>query len=152
MPQFNADTFNTQNTAELRARLKNSVAFGDVKILRATYTATGTEVAADTIAICKLPVGAVVVPHDCRYAYAAMGGTGTALASLGDAGSANRYSSTSVAVTSAGTVAVTPTNAIALTPYEIEAGNETILATLALTSGTITAGQKITFWIAYIIP
>jgi hypothetical protein len=152
MPQFNADTFNTQNTAELRARLKSSVAFGDVKILRATYTATGTEVAADTFAICKLPVGAVVVPHDCRYAFAAMGGTGTALASLGDTGSASRYSSTSVAVTSAGTSAVTPTNAIALTPYEIEAGNETILVTLALSSGTMTAGQKITFWIAYIMP
>lgn len=152
MPQFNADTFNTQNTAELRARLKNSVAFGDVKVLRATYTATGTEVASDTIAICKLPVGAVVVPHDCRYAYQAMGGTGTAIGTLGDAGVSNRYSSTGVVVTSAGTTAVTPTNAIALTPYEIEAGNETILATLSISSGSMTAGQKITFWIAYIMP
>lgn len=152
MPQFNADTFNTQNTAELRARLKNSVAFGDIKVLRASYTATGAEVSGDTIAICRLPVGAVVVPHDCRYAYQAMGGTNTSIGTLGDAGVSNRYSSTGVLVTSAGTAAVTPTNAIALTPYEVEAGNETLIATLSLTAGNLTAGQKITFWIAYIMP
>lgn len=152
MPQFNADTFNIQNNAELRLRAKSAVVLGDVKVLRASYTATGAEVSADTIAICKLPVGAVVVPHDCRYAYAAMGGTGTAIASLGDAGSASRYSSTAVTVTSAGTAAVTPTNAIALTPYEIEAGNETLIATLSLTSGNLTAGQRLTFWISYIMP
>jgi hypothetical protein len=71
---------------------------------------------------------------------------------LGDATTANRYSSTSVAITSAGTAAVTPTAAIALTPYEIEAGNETIFATLALSSGAMTAGQKISFLLAYIMP
>jgi hypothetical protein len=152
MPTFNTDNFTIQESAQLRSRIKSSVINGDVKIFRAQYTATGTEVAADLIAIGKLPVGAVLLPHDCRYSYQAMGGTGTALSQLGDATTANRYSSTSVAITSAGTTAVTPTAAIALTPYEIEAGNETIFATLALSSGTMTAGQKISFLLAYIMP
>jgi hypothetical protein len=102
--------------------------------------------------VITLPVGAVVLPENCRYAYEASGGTGTAISTLGDAGDDDRYSATSVTITSAGTTAVTPVTDRVLTRYEVTASTNTVIAKLGLSSGSVTAGKKIKFVIGYRLP
>lgn len=120
--------------------------------LTATYITTGTEVATDVIDIGEIPAGAQLVPTLSRVISEGIGGTGAAISKLGDAAVDDRYSSTSIALTSAGIVAVTPTNAAALIPYTITPETARIKATLALSSGSITAGKKVRFELIYKLP
>ncbi len=123
-----------------------------VRYATAIYTATAAELTGDIISILDLPIGSVVLPDLCKVMTDGVGGTG-AITTLGDAGSINRYSATSIAVASSGINAVTGTNAIAVAnpPYRVVAGNETLKATLTL-STALTAGKLIVFRIAYILP
>lgn len=124
-----------------------------VRYATVIYTVTGTETTADLIALLSLPIGSVVFPDLCRVSSDGIGGTG-AITQIGDAGSAARYSATSIAVaTAVSEVPVTTTNAIAVAnpPYQVVAGNETLLATLTFATA-ITAGKLIVFRIAYILP
>jgi len=112
-----------------------------------TYTVTGSETTADTINFGRLPEGAVVIPGLCRISSDGIGGTG-AITKIGDGGVDNRYSSTSVAVASAGSTAFTPTNGQVVTPVGVPDGYETITGVLTFSSA-ITTGKKITLNMVY---
>ena len=82
----------------------------------------------------------------------ALGGTGTAIASLGDLGTAARYSSTSIALTSAAITQATlvPAGFFGL-PYKVTAATQVLTATLALTSGSVTAAKTLAFLVEFIV-
>jgi hypothetical protein len=152
MATFNTAEYTKQADGLLSNRVDGQIASGDTRIAEAVYTTAGTEAAADLVNVITLPVGAVVLPENCRYAYEASGGTGTAISTLGDAGDDDRYSATSVTITSAGTTAVTPVTDRVLTRYEVTASTNTVIAKLGLSSGSVTAGKKIKFVIGYRLP
>lgn len=153
MAILNSDISVRQNSGLLKDRVVNNQNInGDLRFLTATYTTTGAELANDVINIAAIPVGARVVADFCRVSTDGVGGTGAAIAKLGDAASDNRYSATSIAIVSAGTTLVTPVAAFAVAPTPVTAGNEVIKATVALSSGSFTAGKKITFRLAYLLP
>lgn len=131
-------------------RLPGTETSSPLRWMRARYTSTGAEAAADVLYICKLPIGARVVPHLIRVSCEAMGGTGTTLATIGDLVDADRYSATAVTLTSAANLAVTPTAAIGLDPHTIIEGTDIITATLGLSSGSVTADKDIEFLIPYL--
>ena len=120
---------------------------GKLRLARIPYALTGSEASSDTLSLVKLRIGDVVVPQLCSL-YCEDPGT-TLTLTVGDAGSANRYSTTITA--SAGgffPFSSTP-GAAALTEYAIASGNEDIVATLASVSSP-TAAAKLFFVIAYV--
>ena len=132
---------------------------GDLKFAFPVYTTTGLEAAADIIDIIQLPVGSMFIPSLSRVSSEACGGTGFAINTIGDgvAGtnatvSANRYSATAIALVSALASAITEAAANAAIPYATTAADNTLKAVLGLTSGTVTAGKKVQFVIAYRLP
>jgi hypothetical protein len=152
MATFNTAEYTKQADGLLSNRVAGQIASGDIRIAEAVYTTAGTEAASDLVNVITLPIGAVVLPENCRYAYEASGGTGTAISTLGDAGDDDRYSATSVTITSAGTTAVTAVTDRVLTRYAVTASTNTVIAKLGLSSGSVTAGKKIKFVIAYRLP
>jgi hypothetical protein len=117
---------------------------GEHMQFQGTYTILGTEAAADILPIVKLPIGAQLT--SLLVSTDAIGGTTVTFTGIGDAGSAQRYSSTAIPLTAAQSeTAMTKTNAICVTPFTIDTdANATILAVFG---GTLpaTAGKKITF-------
>ncbi|GAT33292.1 hypothetical protein TSACC_21705 [Terrimicrobium sacchariphilum] len=125
----------------------------EIRIAEAVYTTTAGWSDGDIINVVTLPIGAIVLPERSWVATEATGGTGTAISKIGDASDDDRYSSTSITLTSAATIAVTAassTGTIVRTP--VTSATNTIKATCALSSSTVTAGKKIRFSIAYILP
>lgn len=137
---------------KVQERLAGNVAGASVLYFEATYEATGEEEAGNTIAVCELPVGAIVLPELTRIANeASMGGGTLAVTKLGDAVDDDRYSATSFSIHSsnAAQTLITPNIAdgiISRTP--LTAATKRIIATF--TTGTApTQGKKIKFIIAY---
>jgi hypothetical protein len=113
--------------------------------------ALGAESTNDTINLCRLPLGAKVLP---TFSKIECEDPGTALTlDIGDAGDADRYLD-GAALTTAHT-AVFPslpsTTAVAAqtVPYAIAAGNEVVKATVVLATA-LTSAAKITFYIAWV--
>ena len=153
MPSFNSDIQANAVSGALASRNNNSaLTSGQKRHVSALITTTAAWAANDLVHIATLPIGSVLIPEECRVSMEACGGTGTAFATLGDDGDDDRYSATSISLTSAATTAVTPTAANALAPYAIAAGNEVIKAKVALSSGTVTAGKLIRVRLTYIAP
>jgi len=126
---------------------------GENRYIEAVYTTTGAEAASDIIDVTDIPIGAVVIPELSRVACEASGGTGTAISKIGDASDDDRYSATSIALTSAATTAVTPAVATSVTlRTPVTSTTKRIKATVALSSGSVTAGKKVVFTIAYRLP
>lgn len=70
MPNFTTDTYTNQigaagTSPALSYPLARTVG-GKLRYILVPYTCDGAEAAADTIQICKLKAGAVVVPNLCR--------------------------------------------------------------------------------------
>lgn len=152
MATFNTAEYTKQADGRLSNRVEGNLTSGDIRLAETVYTTAGTEAANDLVNVITLPIGAVVLPELCRYAYEASGGTGTAIATLGDAGDDDRYSATSVTITSAGYTAVTPVADRVLTRYAVTSATNTVIAKLGLSSGSVTAGKKVKFVIAYRLP
>ena len=138
------DTYQKQASTNPGARPSGQVVSGTVVEFFGTYTVTGAEVTGDTVPLIKLPIGAILRPSSVRISTDAIGGTTAVFTQIGDAGSAGRYSGTSIPLTAAQTeTAVTPTNAIAVTPFAVDtAANQTVVATMTH-AGAPTAGKKI---------
>jgi hypothetical protein len=151
MPTFTTDIAAAQQDYRgLQKRPDAAKVTGKYGILESVYTSTGAEAAGDIIDIGAIPEGAVVIPEESAITCEAMGGTGTAVATVGDSADADRYSATAVALTSAARTALTPalaTSIITRTPVTAETA--TIKAVLALTSGAVTAAKKIVFTIKF---
>jgi len=140
------DTYQKQAASQGNpaARPNGQLTSGETVQFFGTYTCTGAEVTADVVPLFKLPIGAILYPGTMRISTDAVGGTSVVFTQIGDAGSAGRYSGTSIPLTAAQTeTAVTPTNAIAVTPFAVDTeANRTVLATMTH-SGAPTAGKKI---------
>lgn len=146
MANFNSDIATQQASGRGDTRINGSLLTGQRRIFRATYTTAGTEAADDTITLGKLPYGAKVIGG--RYWYEALGGTGTAIAKLGTSTTTDLLSATSVTISSAGTTAVTPKAGLAPDAFD---GATDVIATLALSSGSVTAGKKVIVDIEYFV-
>lgn len=151
----------TQKTNEIKAvdsgvvrnLLQDNVASANVLFFEATYEFLGTEATSgDTIQICELPVGAIVLPEQCRVvSEASLGGSALALPKIGDALDDDRYSATSISLDSstAGNQTVTPNIAASVvTRWPITADTKRVIATFARTNAP-TAGKKVKFIIAF---
>lgn len=144
MPSFNTDIYAGQVSINVKDRVEGQRVTGDMRSFIATYTTTGAEVAADIINIVQLPVGAVLNADSLRVSTDGVGGTGCTFSKLGDAGDDDRYSATAVALTAAGTnLAVTGVNANAIAPFAVTKDTNVVQGTIALSSGSVTAGKKV---------
>lgn len=151
MANLNTDIYAGQ-IGNVGGRPEGQRVTGDVLFLQALYTTTGAEAAADVINIGLLPIGAIIIPHLSRVSCEALGGTGTAISKIGDAADDDRYSATSIAVTSAASTAVTPVAGGETSLYKVISETNVLKATVALSSGSVTAGKKLLFLIAYRMP
>lgn len=153
MATLKTDVQTAQTTGFAKDRVEGQKVTGEVRYVEAVYTTTGAEAAADVIEVVTLPVGAIVLPERSSIACEALGGTGTALSKLGDAGDDDRYSATGVVLTAAAHTAVTPalaTSVLVRTP--LTTTTNVLKATVALSSGSVTAGKKIVFLLAFRMP
>lgn len=153
MATLKTDIRTAQTTGNPKDRVEGQKVSGDIRYCEAVYTTTGAEAAGDIIEIVTLTAGAIILPEKCSVACEASGGTGTAISKIGDASDDDRYSATSIALTSAAIIAVTPALATSVTlRTPLTADTNTLKATVALTSGSVTAGKKVVFLIAYRMP
>lgn len=138
------DTFQKQASTNPASKPHGQLISGELMEISGTYTCTGAEVTADTVPLFKLPIGAILRADSLRISTDAIGGTTAVFSQIGDAGSAARYSATSIALTAAQTnTAVTGVNANAVTPFAVDsAANQTVVATMTH-AGAPTAGKKI---------
>lgn len=152
MATVKTDVATAQSSQSVRDRVDGNSVTGGIRFAEAVLT-VGTLAAADIIEIVTLPIGAIVLPERSWVATDGVGGTSAVISKIGDASDDDRYSATSIAITSGGITAVTAANTtsgIVRTP--VTSATNTIKATFGLGSGTVTAGQKIRFSIAYILP
>jgi hypothetical protein len=144
MAALSTDIYVGQSSVNVKDRVDGNKVTGDMKTFTAIYTATGLEAVGDVLSIVQLPVGAILNADSLRVTTDGVGGTTATLATIGDAGTAARYSATAVALTAAGTnLTVTGVNANALTPYPVTKDTNVIQATLGLAAGAFTAGKKV---------
>lgn len=111
------------------------------KYFSVASTTTTTITTADTLELCKLPVGARIVGG--LVLYGAMGGTATAL--IGVAGTTNKYL-TSTSVVSAGAASFANTNALNF--GDVLAAETTIILTPG--GSNYASGQYIKGYVEYI--
>lgn len=143
------------DNGRVQERLAENVASANVLFFEATYVCGAndtTEEASNTIGVCDLPVGAIVLPELCRIANeASMGGETLAVTKIGDAADDDRYSATSFSInaSTAGQALITPNIAAGIiTRTPVTAATKRIIATFT-TASAPTAGKKIKFIIAY---
>jgi hypothetical protein len=153
MATFNTKEAQAQADLLVRDRVQSTTSNGDVRFFEATYEFDGTEAATgDNIAVCEIPVGAVVLPEHSSVAFeASLGGSALAIPKIGDSADDDRYSATSISLNSstAGRVAVTPAVATGIIArHKVTEATKTILADFTRTNAP-TAGKKVKFIIAY---
>jgi preprotein translocase subunit Sec61beta len=136
----------------VRNRMTATAAAGSIRHFESVYTITGAEVTADVIVVAELPVGAVVIPELSIVAQeASLGGGTNAIGKIGDSTDDDRYSATSITLstTAAGVTAVTAAVATSVIPrFTITATTQEVLATFTFVT-IPTTGKKILFRIAY---
>lgn len=153
MALLKTDVASSQASPNAKDRIDGQKVTGQVLYAEALYRTTGAEAAGDIIDVVTLPLGAVVLPEKSHIACEALGGTGTAISKLGDGSDDDRYSATSVALTSAALTAVTAAAATSvLTRHAVTPATNVVKATVALTSGSVTADRKVVFVIAFRMP
>lgn len=146
------DSATLQDAALLADRVEGILQSGEIRYAEAVYTMLGTEAATgDSIDICDVPVGAVVIPELCSVTNeASMGGSDLALPTLGDAVDPDRYSATSVSVHSAnaGRTVFTAVPGIIISRWTVTDATKRIRAAFTRTNAP-TAAKKLKFVIAY---
>jgi len=151
MASLKTTEITTIDSAGVRKPWQENVASANILFFEATYVCGGEE-SSNTLGVCDLPVGAIVLPELCRIVNeASMGGGTLAVTKIGDAEDDDRYSATSFSInaSTAGQALITPNIAdgvIARTP--VTAATKRIIATFT-TGSAPTAGKKIKFIIAY---
>lgn len=126
------DLYRQETSTNPAALPDNTAITGEPVRFTAKYVPTGAEVTLDVLPIVRLPLGATLITESMRFSSTSVGGTTVAFSQIGDAGSAARYSATSIPLTANQTgTAITPTNAIMVTPFKIiTEANRDILATM----------------------
>lgn len=116
-----------------------------------SYTALGTEVTGETVALCEIPINAKVVASSGKIMATATVGTGVTVR-VGDTSDALRYAGT-IDISAGGPflfTATTGTDMVTPTAVTTEATRVVILKFVAITA--ITAGKIITVFIEYLTP
>jgi hypothetical protein len=153
MASFETVTGALQNDARTDAsKAPNAASFGGkLHVERHEYVLTDAEAANDTIDVCWLPVGAVVVPH--LSCVAASGDPGTTLTlDIGTSDDADRFANE--IVLSAGGAAILFSSAT----LPEESHNPTPLTTATkvictvATAASLADTRTLVFWLAYTLP
>lgn len=152
MAQFNTTEYAGQ-ISTLHSGLPNgNKVSGQLCEFFTTYTTTGTEAAADIIAIVKLPVGAIF--RFMEVATDGCGGTSVVLTSIGDLASAARYATGDLALTAASTnpLPMLMLGANAVSPFVVTSGDAQVLTGTLAGTLPMTAAKTITFRGVYLLP
>jgi hypothetical protein len=120
---------------------------GKLRIIAVPYTVDGAEASADTINICKLKVGAKVIPSLCRV----ISGTGFDVddMNVGISGNDNKYADDIDTLDTASDINFGVAGDNAYAPTAVAEGGETVIATL-VNVVTTTAAGTVLFLIAYL--
>lgn len=124
---------------------------GKPRIIVASYTALGTEVTGETVALCQIPLNAKVLPSKGNIQATATVGTGVTVR-VGDSSAANRYAGT-IDISAGGPFAFTATagtDVVTPTAVTTEATRDVLLTFVAISA--ITAGKVISVTIEYLTP
>lgn len=153
MPTLNSEYYDAQANELVRYRASSSVANGEVRVATLEYKfgwKTGvTEATGDILRLGRLDGGVMIYSNEIVVYSEGIGGTTITFTALGDQQTANRYTTTAVALTAAGYVNVTPVVATTIPDVVITSGvNDIIQGTLG---GTLpaTAGKRIWVRIKY---
>jgi hypothetical protein len=153
MASFETVTGALQNDARTDlSKAPNAASFGGkLHVERHEYVLTDAEAQADTIDICWLPTGAVVVPH--LSAVACSGDPGTTLTlDIGDSSNPDRFAD--AIVLSAGGAAILFSSATlpleSYDPTPLTTATK-IIATVDTVS-TLANTRTLVFWLAYTLP
>jgi hypothetical protein len=113
------------------------------RVIPVSYTALGTEITGETVALCRLPLNAKVIAAFGNIQATATVGTGVTVR-VGDSSAANRYAGT-IDISAGGPFLFTATAGVdTVTPLAIttEATRDVLLTFVAISA--ITAGKIIT--------
>jgi len=145
MAQVDADLYTEQNETFLRAAGNSKFPKQVSYKIPLTAPSDSAVVAADTVALFDLPIGAVVRPElSVLVSDAAAGLTGSSITvTLGDAADADRYMVSDI-LTAFQTGPLTDAGKPAglLAPYTVAEANKTLVLTLAAITGTWLAGES----------
>lgn len=144
-----ASAQNDTSNAKNRAAGKDLT--GNVVYAKGSYTTTSSDAAADVLYLTLLPKGAVVVPSLCRIDTEDLGtDISVTVGDLDATPDADRYS-TAVSLATAGAKDFV-SGVAGANPHALV--NEAWITATLVDAGTIsiTAGQDVTFWIAYRMP
>lgn len=155
MPTFNSALYTQQIGSAGQSLNVNLPQYrdgeGKPRVLVISYTALGTEVTADTVNLCILPVNAKVLASKGNIQATATVGTAVTVR-VGDSTAANRYAGT-IDISAGGPFLFTATAGVdTVTPTAIttEASRIVVLTFVAITA--ITAGKIITVNLEYLTP
>jgi uncharacterized membrane protein len=143
MPTLNSEYYANQIGGQVRYRAASNVACGEVRTTTLEYKFVGTEASGDILKLGRLDPGITVHADEIKVFSEGIGGTTVTFTALGDQQTANRYTTTAVALTAAGYVVVTPVPATTIPEVAITKDtNDVIQGTLG---GTLpaTAGKRI---------
>ena len=117
MPTLNSEYYANQVNELVRYRAASNIANGEVRVLTAEYkfgwnvvggVAQTPEASGDIVKLARLDPGITIFSNEIVVFSEGIGGTTVTFTALGDQQTANRYTTTAVALTAAGWVNVTP--------------------------------------------
>jgi hypothetical protein len=152
MASFETVTGALQNDARTDAsKAPNASTFGGkLHVERHEYVLTDAEVTNDTIDICWLPVGAVVVPH--LSTIAASGDPGTTLTfTVGTEADPNRFAD-GVVVSAGGASNLFSSATLPLESYDPTPLTAATKVIATATVSTLSNTRTLVFWLAYTLP
>ena len=151
MASFNSPLFGKQTGASGGSAASNyplaRVAGGKLRFMVVDYVVDGAEASADTIKLCRLKPGAVVVPALCRVVSDT--GFDCSAMNVGIEGNTNQYANALDTLDTASDISFGQAGDTAYAPEAVGEDGEDVIATLT-TVVTTTAGGKALFLIAYL--
>lgn len=151
MASFTSDLFDDQTGAAGGSPANNyplaRVAGGKLRYMVVAYTVDGAEASGDTITLCRLKAGAVVVPSLCRV----ISDTGFDISAMnvGISGNTNKYANALDTLDTASDISFGQAGDNAYAPAAVGSTGEDVIATLT-TVVTTTAAGLVLFLIAYL--
>ena len=153
MPNFDSDVMTGQASVNVRNRPLGTRLASEIWVSEPIYTTTATEVTADIIRWCVLPLGAKLLVENCWFISEGTGGTSVIITSFGDEADNARYATADIALTAASSakIAVTPLVANVLTRYTIVEASKTLVTPI---TGTfpLTINKKVVGHFEYFMP
>jgi hypothetical protein len=150
MPTINSEYYDNQVNEMVRYRSASNISYGEVRVLTIEYKfgwkAGETPAASgDIIKLARLDPGITIYANEIVVYSEGIGGTTVTFTALGDQQTANRYTTTAIALTAAGWVSVTPAVATTIPDVVITKDlNDVLQGTLG---GTLPATTGKRIWV-----